>query len=348
MALLSGILTTACAQNNVDELFEDGQFKESSEFFRSDKVDFIQIPSTISDSVKFAIAVYKPSKPSPILLMSHGWHMTVKPPTPESANLNSGFLTVQVDMRGRKYSTGKQDCNGYELYDFYDAYKYVVEHYKLYISDPEQVYYTGGSGGGANGYGLVGKFPDLFCSAMLSCGTTDYAEWYRQDSVLKEFRDEMDVWIGFTPEQNPEAYASRSGITTVANVLTPLYIAHGETDPRVPVTHSRNYVEKAQALGKQVTYLELPGVGTRDHWGNITPEQLEQRRALTRKALSPHPVPELPQKGTLVVGGYVVTKHFSVFLDSIDSVGEVTYDLQKHQAEITRGNGRIIWNEENK
>ena len=101
-------------------------------------------------------------------------------------------------------------------------------------------------------------------------------------------------------------------------------------------------------MGKQVTYLELPGVGTRDHWGNITPEQLEQRRALTRKALSPHPVPELPQKGTLVVGGYVVTKHFSVVLDSIDSVGEVTYDLQKHQAEITRGNGRIIWNEENK
>ena len=48
------------------------------------------------------------------------------------------------------------------------------------------------------------------------------------------------------------------------------------------------------------------------------------------------------------MGGYVVTKHFSVFLDSIDSVGEVTYDLQKHQAEITRGNGRIIWNEENK
>ncbi len=345
LALLTGVLTAAQAQNDVDVLFEDGQFKENSEFFRSKKVDFFRIGSTVSDSVEFAIVVYKPDKPSPVLLMSHGWHMSVKPPKADSPNPSPRFLTVQVDMRGRKYSTGRPDCNGYELYDFYDAYKYVTEHYKKYISDPQQVYYMGGSGGGGNGYGLVGKFPDLFCSAQISCGMSDYAEWYRQDSVLKEFRDEMDVWIGTTPEQNPEAYASRSGITTVSNLLTPLYIAHGETDPRVPVDHSRNYVEKARALGKQVTYLKLAGVGTRDHWGRITPEQLAQRRALEREALKPHPVPQLPQKGKLVVGGYVVTKHFSVFLDSVDSVGEVTYDLKKHKAKLTRGKGRIVWKE---
>ena len=346
VTLISGILTTVCAQNNVDVLFEDGQFKESSKFFRSEKVDFIQIPSSITDGVKFGIAVYKPDKPSPILLMSHGWHMTIKPPKPNSPSLNPDFLTIQVDMRGRKYSTGKPDCNGYELYDFYDTYQYVLEHYKQYISDPEQIYYMGASGGGANGFGLVGKFPDLFCSAHLSCGISDYAEWYRQDSVLKEFRDEMDVWIGTTPEQNPEAYASRSGITTVANVLTPIYVAHGETDSRAPVTHSRNYVEKARALGKQITYLELKGVGTREHWGNSTVEQTEQRMALERKALEYHSVPQLPQKGKLIVAGYVVTKYFSVFMDSIDSVGEISYNLKKHKIKFIQGEGRVVWKEE--
>ena len=345
LALFSSVVTVVQAQNDIDILFEDGQFKESSNFFRSEKVDFLRIPSTITNGVEFAIVVYKPNKPSPILLMSHGWHMSVKPPKTDSPNPNPQFLTVQVDMRGRKYSTGKQDCNGYELYDFFDAYRYVLNHYKAYISDPEQVYYMGGSGGGGNGFGLVGKFPDLFCSANIYCGLRDYAEWYRQDSVLKEFRDEMDVWIGASPEQNPEAYASRSGITTVTNLLTPLYIAHGETDPRVPVTHSRNYVEKAHALGKQITYLELPGVGTRDHWGNITPEQLKQRRTLEREALTPHKVPQLPEKGKLTVGGYVVTKHFSVFMDSVDSVGEVVYNLKKHKAKLTQGKGRIIWEE---
>jgi hypothetical protein len=53
--------------------------------------------------------------------------MSVKPPTESSKNPNSNFLTIQVDMRGRKYSTGSPDCNGYELYDFYDAYRYIMK-----------------------------------------------------------------------------------------------------------------------------------------------------------------------------------------------------------------------------
>ena len=53
-------------------------------------------------------------------------------------------------MRGRFYSSGQQDCNDYELYDIYDAYKYVVENYKEYISELGQVYLKGESGGGGN------------------------------------------------------------------------------------------------------------------------------------------------------------------------------------------------------
>ena len=336
------IMPELSAQSNVDILFEDGQFNETGQFFRSDKVDFFRIRSSVTDSVEFAVVVYKPDKPSPVMLMSHGWHMSVKPPKVSSRNPYPGFLTIQVDMRGRKYSTGKADCNGYELYDFYDAYKYALEHYRNYISDPEQVYYVGGSGGGGNGYGLVGKFPDLFCSVHLSCGISDYAQWYRQDKK-GEFRDDMDFWIGTTPDKNPEAYASRSGITTVANVLTPLYIAHGETDARVGVDQARRYVEKARNLGKEVYYLELPGVGTRSHWGNITPEQNAQRKKQMKEAIAYHEPPHLPIKGTLTVGGYVVTKHFAVFMDSVDNVGEVTYNLKKHQVTFTKGNGKIVW-----
>ena len=45
------------------------------------------------------------------------------------------------------------------------------------------------------------------------------------------------------------AYAARSGITTVENLMVPLYIAHGETDVRVPSEHAVRYMEKAQELG---------------------------------------------------------------------------------------------------
>jgi pimeloyl-ACP methyl ester carboxylesterase len=340
---LIGCFTGLFAQVNVDSLFEDVRFQaDGITFFKSEKADFIRIKSTITAGVEFAVVVYKPAKPSPILLLSHGWHQSVMPPKRDASSPYPDFLAVQVDMRGREYSTGNPDCNGLELYDFYDTYLYLTEHYRQYISDPKQVYYSGGSGGGGNGFAIIGKFPDLFCSAHIACGISDYAGWYENDET-GEFRDEMIVWIGCAPERNPEAYRSRSGITTVENLLTPAYVVHGETDIRVPVTHSRKFAGKAKKYKKTVEYLELEHVGTREHWGRITPEQEKLKAELGKRALRPHPVPELPPKGKLIVAGYIVTGHFSVFMDSIDSVGTIKYNLKKREVSFVRGTGKIIW-----
>lgn len=339
---------SSTSQESIDSLFEDVQYlsikvkNQDTPFFTSGKVDFFQIPSTITDDVDFAIVVYKPVRPSGILILSHGWHMSVKPPQEQSNNPYPEFLTVQVDMRGRKFSTGQPDCNGYELYDFYDAYKYIIRNYSEYISDTSQVYFVGGSGGGGNGYALAGKFPDLFCSAVIMCGISDYANWFREDSI-GEFRDEMLPWIGYSPEENPEAYRSRSGITTVNNLLTPIYIIHGETDVRVPVSHARNFVIEGKKKRKDIYYLELKNVGTRQHWGNISEKQEKEKMKVQGKGLEFHEPPRLPKKGRMIVAGYLITKHFEVFMDSIDSVGEVKYNLDRKRIKFTKGKGTVKW-----
>ena len=315
---------------------------QDSIFFRSATVDFVRIRSTKTENVQIAIVVFKPAKPSPVLLLSHGWHGSVSKPKPNADNPHSQFLTIEVDMRGRTYSTGKQDCNGYELYDFYDAYRYALVHYRDLISDPDQVYLRGESGGGGNGFGLVGKFPDLFCSAVINCGPSDYELWYRCDSV-GEFRDEMVPWIGVTPDENPEAYASRSGITTVANVLTPSYVCHGELDKRVPAEHSRRYYDIAKRMNKPVRYLELKGVGDERHWGNITDEQNTQKHQFEQEALARHEVPVLPLSGRLFVAGFLVTKTFLVFMNSVDDIGIIDYDLGRHRVEFVIGEGVVEW-----
>ena len=338
----------ANAQGLIDSLFEDIRFKplhesrDSTMFFTSKKVDFLQIKSSVTDSVRFAIAVYKPAKPSRIILLSHGWHQSIKPPAAQSENPYPDFLTVQVDMRGREYSTGKPDCNGYELYDFYDAYKYVIQNYRDYISDTTQIYFSGGSGGGGNGYAILGKFPDLFCSTVITSGISNYADWFYQDKN-GEFRDDMIPWIGFSPTNNPEAYRSRSGITTIKNVLTPVYIIHGETDIRVPVSHARNFVLAGKKLDKEIHYLELKNVGTKDHWGNITKDQELEKERFRSKALEFRAPPKLHEKGRLIVSGYVVTKHFSVFMDSVNSIGLIKYNLRNNQIKLLKGKGKIVW-----
>jgi len=269
--------------------------------------------------------------------------MSIKKPDKKTANPFPGFLTIQVDMRGRAFSSGKQDCNGFELYDFYDALLYARENYATHISNPNQVYFVGGSGGGGNGFAIVGKFPDLFTSAFIMYGMSDYALWYKQDTA-GEFRDDMIPWIGGTPFENSEAYASRSGITSTENVCGKLFIMHGETDIRVPAIHSRLYVERAKELGKNVEYLELKGVGTRSHKGNITKEQIDTLKKFTEMALSYKVPPQLPLSGELIVPGYVVTKYFSVFMESIDEVGRISYDIYKKEIRVIEGSvGKIIF-----
>ena len=129
----------------------------------------------------------------------------------------------------------------------------------------------------------------------------------------------------------------------MANVLTPLIIFHGERDERCPVEQARLYAEAAQREGKGglIIYHELEGVGTQSHWGNITPEQeafrMETGEAFIRE--NPRPI-ALPRQGRFVVAGYVKTKQFEVILDSIDRVGEVTYDLDRETFDLTAPSAR--------
>lgn len=278
-----------------------------------------------------AAQIVKPTKPSYILVGTHGWHGNLPAFKPmEAPALNNDYVKVTVDMRGRQFSDGQADCNGWELLDVIDAVNYVREHYSEYVIDPDVVYFQSGSGGGGNGYAIIGKFPDFFAAAAVFCGISDYKLWYDNDAV-GEFRDEMDVWIGCAPEDNEMAYRSRSGLHLLENLHTPLFVAHGELDSRVPSEHARRYVQRAEQLekGELVRYVELPGVGaTKGHWGQATEQQLadifQQAEALRTQHRQPV---QLAERGRLVIGGYVYTKSFSIVLDSVDKVATVDYDL---------------------
>ncbi|MDF2717803.1 MAG: peptidase family protein [Paenibacillus sp.] len=300
--------------------------------------DFIYYESTKTPGIMLAARIIKPSKPSYIVAGTHGWHMSIPKfvhmDEPEQGN---EYLRVEVDMRGRAHSEGSPDCNGWELYDVIDAIEYVRSHYAEYIIDSDTVYFEAGSGGGGNSMAIVGKFPDYFAAATALCGISDYALWYDNDEI-GEFRDELDVWIGRSPAADPMAYRSRSGGELVSNLLTPIYLAHGETDIRVPCEHSRLFVAKAAEAGKSdlVRYYELPGVGTRDHWGLATEEMMDRVRSESESNRLRNRTPvALPERGRFTVGGYLFTKRFSVVLDSSDKVAYLDYDLNAGKFDIT-------------
>jgi pimeloyl-ACP methyl ester carboxylesterase len=325
----------------VYEMYEDQVRQGKTDRFEnrySPHCDAVSYRSSRDPSLRLAMRVLKPERPSDILVTTHGWHMSM----PEYEAMDApppglDCLTLQVDMRGRAFSEGRPDCNGWELLDLIDAVAYARVHYREWLRDDALVYFEGGSGGGGNAYAVAGKFPDFFAAVTALYGITDYDQWYRRDS-LGEFRDEMDVWIGTTPDQNPMAYQSRSGIWLLENLHAPLLMIHGERDARCPVEQARRYVERATVLGQteRIQYLELPGVGGRSHLERATPEQLDRIAALSRdhRAANRKPV-FLPERGRLVVAGYLFTKRFSVVLDSIDKMATVDYDLARNAFQIT-------------
>ena len=306
--------------------------------------DLRLVRSSLTPTVTFAVKIYKPEAPNYLVATTHGWHMSIDTNV-DYEQPQSPYLLVEVDMRGRAYSTGSPDCNGLELYDVYDAIQFALREYGEYIADKTLIYFEGGSGGGGNALAIAGKFPDLFSAVNAMCPISDYYEWYKTDDELGEFRDEMDVWICPDPENNREAYHSRSGLALLPNLLTSLQICHGTTDIRVPFCLTELYMARAKELDKPVQVYAMKGVGTREHFGNILPEQFETMERVCRENISTHRQPiSIPRKGSFVVGGYLVTKHFTVFLPSLDKVVTIDYDLDKQEV-IARENValQVIW-----
>ena len=139
--------------------------------------------------------------------------------------------------------------------------------------------------------------------------------------LVGEFRDELDIWIG--DSKNPQSYNSRSGITMVKNLCTPMAIIHGKNDIRVHVYHARNYIEAIKKCDKEklVEYWEVPDVGGKDHWTHGTPEFFRELDKYRRNFINSHrQTASIPSKGEMTVCGYLFTKEiffqFSYFLNS--------------------------------
>ncbi|MNP70318.1 hypothetical protein D3C76_1665370 [compost metagenome] len=63
---------------------------------------------------------------------------------------------------------------------------------------------------------------------------------------------------------------------------------------------------------------------------------MRQMRELSEQNRRKYKVPiEISGSGVFKVAGYLITKEFSVILDSLDKVAQVTYDLEQNEFKVT-------------
>lgn len=116
-----------------------------------------------------------------------------------------------------------------------------------FSGDPSRVYLTGLSAGGNGSWYLASHHPGRFAAVAVICG------------FILEFRSKSSdvLYPALVASSEPDPYAVMA--RRVAQL--PIWIFHGDADATVSVEESRKMAAALKAIGADVQYTELPGVG---------------------------------------------------------------------------------------
>ena len=125
------------------------------------------------------------------------------------------------------------------------------------VADPENLFITGGSGGGVLTAWSIGK-TDRFRAAAV------------QKPVINMVSQALNAdgpgyfgpyWFGKMPWEDPQAYWARSPLSLVGNVKTPTLVVVGSDDFRTPPAEAEQYYAALQHRKIPTAYIKVPGVG---------------------------------------------------------------------------------------
>lgn len=105
--------------------------------------------------------------------------------------------------------------------------------------DPENLFVTGGSGGGVLTSWIVGT-TNRFRAAVVA---KPVINWYSFVLTSDGARFFYKYWFPGFPWDQPEAYLKRSPLSRVGNVTTPTMLLTGEEDYRTPMSESEQFYQ---------------------------------------------------------------------------------------------------------
>jgi dipeptidyl aminopeptidase/acylaminoacyl peptidase len=182
----------------------------------------------------------------------------------------AGYLVLYTNPRGST-SYGEEFGNlihhAYPGDDYFDLVSGVDELVERGWADPEQLYVTGGSGGGVLTSWVIGR-TDRFRAAVTVYPVINWTSWVLTADI-PAFG--LRYWFPGAPWEHPENYASRSLLSVVANVKTPTMVLTGENDYRTPMSESEQYFTALRLRGVESVLVRVPdenhGIRQRpSHW----------------------------------------------------------------------------------
>jgi dipeptidyl aminopeptidase/acylaminoacyl peptidase len=197
----------------------------------------------------------------PLILEIHGGPFAAYGPAFSSDDqlyAAAGYAVLYVNPRG---STGYGEAfankidKAYPGHDYDDLISAVDAAIAKGFVDPDNLFVTGGSGGGVLTTWIVGK-TDRFRAAAAQKPVIDWASFVLTSDVTPYF---SRYWFGKFPWQDPTAYWARSPLSLVGNVKTPTLVVVGSNDYRTPDSEAEQYYEALQLRSIPTALIKVPG-----------------------------------------------------------------------------------------
>ena len=176
----------------------------------------------------------------------------------KQAMASAGYVVLYTNPRGST-SYGEEFGNlihhSYPGDDFFDLDAGVDAVIDLGYVDPDQLYITGGSGGGVLSSWSIGKTDRYRAAAVLYPVINWYSFAVSSDIPITVAK----YWFRAMPWEDPEHYMSRSSISLVGNVTTPTMVMTGVEDYRTPMSESDQYFQALKLKGVEAVLVKVPG-----------------------------------------------------------------------------------------
>ena len=203
---------------------------------------------------------YQAGQRVPMILEIHGGPYSSYGPhfsTDYQLYAASGYAVLFTNPRGST-GYGQAFADGidktYPDSDFSDLMAAVDAAVASGVADPNNLFVTGGSGGGILTAWIVGK-THRFNAAAAQKPVINWTSMALTADGVPFFGR---YWMGSMPWENYQSYWSRSPLSLVANVKTPTLVVVGSEDYRTPASEAEQFYAALKLKGVPTTFVKVP------------------------------------------------------------------------------------------
>jgi dipeptidyl aminopeptidase/acylaminoacyl peptidase len=201
------------------------------------------------------------NKKYPLILEIHGGPFAAYAPlfsTDYQLYAAAGYVVLYTNPRGST-SYGYEFANlihhKYPGNDYDDLMSSVDAAIAQGFVDPNNLFVTGGSGGGVLTAWIVGK-TTRFKAAATQKPVINWTSTVLTTDVTTFM---PKYWFAKMPWEDPDSYWARSPLSLVGSVKTPTLVVVGDQDFRTPLSDSEQYYTALQLAGVPTGLVKVPG-----------------------------------------------------------------------------------------